>query len=384
MLFTVAGVVRKEVSMVTAYHAEHVGSLLRPPWLLQARAAHKRGELSDAHLREAQDRAAVEAIELQREAGLRVFTDGEVRRTNWMDGLLSSIGGVVPVGRPHVAWYRPDGSPPTEETDFDTFAANARVFQRVHHTSTEAAFLAEHAPGQFKITMISASMGGLMWDPQLSAAVYPTPGGLVRDLSALQIAEIEGLIDSGVTWIQLDSLGYDRVIDFDFLAATVPGVPPEVLLEATVAADAQIVRAAKQKNPDVTVGMHICRGNNRSAWMAKGSYEPVAERLFGEVGVDRFLLEYDTERAGGFEPLRFVRPGTTVVLGLVSSKVPDLENPDDLRRRVDQAAAYIPLEDLALSPQCGFASTAPGNLLTIDQERRKLALVADTAAKIWG
>ena len=370
--------------MATAYHAEHVGSLLRPPWLLQARAARRRGELSDANLHEAEDRAVAEAIDVQRDSGMRVFTDGEVRRTNWMDGLLSSIGGVVPVGRPHVAWHRPDGSPPTEETDFDTFAANARVFQRAHHTATEAAFLAEHAPGQFKITMISASMGGLMWDPQLSAAVYPTPGGLVRDLTALQIAEIEGLIDSGVTWIQLDSLGYDLVIDFDFLAETAPGVPREVLLEATVAADTQIVRAAKQKNPDVTVGMHICRGNNRSAWMAEGSYEPVAERLFGEVGVDRFLLEYDTERAGGFEPLRFVRPGTTVVLGLVSSKVPELENPDDLRRRVDQAAAYVPLEDLALSPQCGFASTAPGNLLTIDQERRKLALVADTAEKIWG
>jgi 5-methyltetrahydropteroyltriglutamate--homocysteine methyltransferase len=130
--------------------------------------------------------------------------------------------------------------------------------------------------------------------------------------------------------------------------------------------------------------MHICRGNNRSAWMAQGSYEPIAERLFGEVGVDRFLLEYDTERAGGFEPLRFIRPGTTVVLGLVSSKVSQLEPQDELRRRIDEAAAYVPLEDLALSPQCGFASTSRGNLLTVDEERRKLALVADTAAKVWG
>jgi len=151
-----------------------------------------------------------------------------------------------------------------------------------------------------------------------------------------------------------------------------------------VAIDSELVRAAKRKDPGVTVGMHICRGNNRSAWMARGSYEPIAERLFGEVGVDRFLLEYDTERAGGFEPLRFIRPGTTVVLGLVSSKVPQLEPQDELRRRIDEAAAYVPLEDLALSPQCGFASTSPGNLLTIDEERRKLALVADTAAKVWG
>lgn len=373
--------------MGTGYHAEHVGSLLRPRWLLEARAASKRGERSAAELRDAEDRAAAEVIELQREAGLRVFTDGEVRRTNWMDGLLSSIGGLVPVGRAQVDWFRPEGTPPAEETEFDTFAANAPVFQRVHHTSDEAAFMSRQAPGQFKITMISASMGGLLWDPELSAAVYPTPDDLVRDLVGLQIAEIKRLIDSGVSWIQLDSLGYNRVMDAHFLAETAPRVSPQDVLAATVDADVRVVRAAKRRNPGVSIGMHICRGNNRSAWMAEGGYEPVAERLFGEVGeagVDRFLLEYDSGRAGGFEPLRLVRPGTTVVLGLVSSKVPALESPDELRRRVDQAAAFVPLENLALSPQCGFASTAPGNLLTIDEERRKLALVADTAERIWG
>ncbi len=130
--------------------------------------------------------------------------------------------------------------------------------------------------------------------------------------------------------------------------------------------------------------MHICRGNNRSAWMAQGSYEAIAERLFGEVGVDRFLLEYDTERAGGFGPLRFIRPGTTVVLGLISSKLPHLESQDDLRRRIGDAARYVPIDDLALSPQCGFASTARGNLLTVEQEQRKLELVVAVAAKIWG
>jgi 5-methyltetrahydropteroyltriglutamate--homocysteine methyltransferase len=370
--------------MATAYHAEHVGSLLRPSWLLEARAARKRGELSDAELREVEERAAADALDLQREAGIGVFTDGEMRRANWMDGLLTSIGGLVLVQGPGVRWSRPGGSPPAEETDFDRFAANERVFQRVWHTGTEAAFMSGHAPGQFKITMISASMGALLWNPELSAAVYPTPGDLIRDLVALQIAEIGRLIDSGVTWVQLDSLHYNWVMDPHFAAQTAPGLAPGDLLAGTVEADARIVSAVKQKNPNVTVGMHICRGNNRSAWMAEGSYEPVAERLFGEVGVDRFLLEYDTERAGGFEPLRFIRPGTTVVLGLVSSKVPQLEDPDDLRRRVDQAAAYVPLENLALSPQCGFASTARGNLLSVDEERRKLALVADTAEKIWG
>ncbi len=232
--------------------------------------------------------------------------------------------------------------------------------------------------------MISATMGGIMWDPVVSADAYATPGDLVRDLVALQINEIARLINHGVSWIQLDSLAYNQVFDAEFRAETIGSVPPEVILAATVEADAKIVHAAKQKNPAVTIGMHICRGNNRSAWMASGSYEPIAERLFGDVGVDRFLLEYDTERAGGFEPLRFIRPGTTVVLGLISTKVPELESQDDLRRRIDDAARYVPLEHLALSPQCGFASTSQGNLLTIDEERRKLELTADTAAKVWG
>jgi 5-methyltetrahydropteroyltriglutamate--homocysteine methyltransferase len=370
--------------MATEYHAEHVGSLLRPPWLLTARAAHKRGDLGAAELRDAEDRAAREAIELQYQAGMPVFTDGEVRRENWMAGLLASIGGVVPVKRPAVGWHRDGGTPPTEETDFDTVAANAAVTQREDHTSVEAAFLARHAPGPFKITMISSAMGGLVWNPELSAGVYPTPGDLVHDLAALQVKEIERLIDQGVTWIQLDSLSYNQVFDAHFRSqAGAPGLSPEDILAAALAIDAELVRAAKHKDPGVTVGMHICRGNNRSAWMAEGSYEPIAERLFSEVGVDRFLLEYDTERAGGFEPLRFIRPGTTVVLGLVSSKVPQLESADELRRRIDEAAAYVPLEYLALSPQCGFASTSKGNLLTIDEERRKLALVADTAATVW-
>jgi 5-methyltetrahydropteroyltriglutamate--homocysteine methyltransferase len=188
-----------------------------------------------------------------------------------------------------------------------------------------------------------------------------------------------------VRWIQLDSLSYNQVFDPDFRAQTgLSALSPDVILDATVAADAQLVGAAKRRDPGVIVGMHICRGNNRSAWMAQGSYEQVAERLFGEVGVDRFLLEYDSERAGGFEPLRFVRPGTTVVLGLVSSKVPELESEDELRRRIDQAARYVPRAGLAISPQCGFASTSGGNQLTVDEQRRKLELVASTAARVWG
>jgi 5-methyltetrahydropteroyltriglutamate--homocysteine methyltransferase len=377
--------------MATNFHAEHVGSLLRPPELHAARAAHGRGEIDADRLREVEDEAALAALEVQRQAGIQVFTDGEVRRATWMDGLLESIGGVVKVAHaPMVSWHGDGEDPPDEETAFTMVAANAKLYQKANHTSVEADFLLRHAPGQFKITMMSSSMGPLLWNPDLSAEVYPTPPEMVADLVALQVKEIQGLIDRGVTWVQLDSLGYNQVIDDDFRAQALAGRPglvgltPDMILDATIAVDKALVGTTKRNNPDVTVGMHFCRGNNRSAWMAKGGYEPIAERLFSEVGVDRFLLEYDSERAGGFEPLRFIPDGATVVLGIVSTKTPQLESIDELRRRIDEAAKYVPLDNLALSPQCGFASTAAGNLLTIDEERRKLELVATTAERIWG
>jgi 5-methyltetrahydropteroyltriglutamate--homocysteine methyltransferase len=372
--------------MATDYHAEHVGSLLRQPWLLAARAGYRQGKLSDAEMREVEDRAAGENIALQREAGIKVFTDGEVRRTNWMTGILESTGGMTVVERSAVTWRREDGKiPPASETDFVPAAATTKVYRKNRLTNVEAEFMARQVPGQFKITMISAAMGGMAWRPDVSAAAYPSPAGLVHDLVALQIEEIEELIERGTGWVQLDSLSYNQVFDDDFRAVTGnAAVDPRLILEGSVAADAAIVRAVKAKHPEITIGLHICRGNNRSAYMAKGGYEPVAERLFGGVGVDRFLLEYDTERAGGFEPLRFIRPGTVVVLGLISSKIPELESQDDLRHRIDEAARYVPLENLAISPQCGFASTSAGNLLTVEEEKRKLELVVDTAQKVWG
>jgi 5-methyltetrahydropteroyltriglutamate--homocysteine methyltransferase len=372
--------------MATDYHAEHVGSLLRQPWLLAARAACKRGTLTETELRDAEDRAVRENIALQRDAGIRVFTDGEARRTNWMTGILESTGGMSLIETPAVTWRREDGEePPADETDFEMTAATAKVYRKTPLTSVEAEFMAREVPGQFKITMMSAAMGGMSWRPDVSSAAYPSPADLVQDLVALQIEEIGDLVERGTRWVQLDSLSYNQVFDDEFRAATGnAGVDPQLILEGSVAADATIVRAVKAKHPDVTVGMHICRGNNRSAYMAQGGYEPVAERLFGEVGVDRFLLEYDTERAGGFEPLRFIRPGTVVVLGLISSKLPGLESQDDLRRRIDEAARHVPMENLAISPQCGFASTSQGNVLTVDEEKRKLELVVDTAQKVWG
>jgi 5-methyltetrahydropteroyltriglutamate--homocysteine methyltransferase len=373
-------------------HAEHVGSLLRPPELMQARAAHRRGEIDLEQLRQVEDEAALAAIALQREAGVGVFTDGEMRRATWMAGILESLGGVVTVSSEgaRVGWHSDRGPDPSaDETHFDTVAVSGKLSQRVPLTSVEAEFLARHAPGPYKITMMSSSMGGLLWRQGISEAAYASPGDMLRDLAALQAREIEGLVDQGVRWIQLDSLVYNQVIDDEFRGQLGPrgAADPLAILGTAVRVDNELIRAARGRGAEVTVGLHMCRGNNRSAWMAQGSYEPVAERLFGEVDVDRFLLEYDTERAGGFEPLRFVPDGKTVVLGLVSSKFPELESKDDLRRRIDEAARYVPMEHLALSPQCGFASNAsntPGNVLTVDEEKRKLELVAETARLVWG
>jgi methionine synthase II (cobalamin-independent) len=371
--------------MATDIHAEHVGSLLRQPWLLAARAGYKAGRVTEGELRATEDRAAAENIEVQRSAGIRIFTDGEVRRTNWMTGILESIGGMTPVHTPGVTWHRPDGEiPPEEETDYVHTAAAAKVFQKDHLTAVEAAYLAARVPGQFKVTMMSAAMGGMTWLAGLSDEAYPDPDDLVNDLVTLQIAEVAELASLGTRWVQLDSLSYNQVFDDEFRAATLNPMDPRLILEESVAADTKIVNGIKAANPDVTVGMHICRGNNRSAYMAKGGYEPVAEQLFAGVPVDRFLLEYDDERSGGFEPLRFVRPGAVVVLGLISTKTPVLESQDVLRRRIDEAARYVPLENLALSPQCGFASTSAGNVLTPDEQKAKLELVAATAAKVWG
>ena len=371
--------------MATDIHAEHVGSLLRQPWLLAARVDYKAGKITEGELRAAEDRAAAENIAVQRSAGIRVFTDGEVRRTNWMTGILESIGGMSAIETPAVTWHLPSGEvPPEEETDFLMTAASAKVYQKDHLTAVEAAYMASQVPGAFKITMMSAAMGGMTWRPEVSAGAYPDPNDLVNDLIGLQVAEVSELASLGARWVQLDSLSYNQVFDDEFRAATQNPLDPKVILAASVAADAKIVSGIKAARPDLTVGMHICRGNNRSAYMASGGYEPVAEQLFGTVPVDRFLLEYDDERSGGFEPLRFVRPGAVVVLGLVSTKTPALESQDDLRRRIDEAARYVPLENLALSPQCGFASTSAGNVLTQDEQKAKLALVVDTAGKVWG
>ena len=368
----------------TTIRAEHVGSLLRPEELLTARAAHRRGGLSDEELTELEDRAAAAAVKLQQDAGIQVFTDGEVRRDDFMASVVETVGGLTPAeessARPR--WIR-DSDGAELEGDVASVAITEPLYRRTPLSLAEARWLSGNAPGPYKITMASPTMVAGFWRSGVSEDIYPTRQDAVAALADIYRRDIADLIDAGVSWLQLDSLAYWANIDPE--AARMRRVTDlEGHLSHIIDTDNGLIRSARSRRPGMTVAMHFCRGNMRSAWSAQGGYEPIAERVFGEVEVDRFLLEYDTERSGGFEPLRFVPPAKTVVLGLVSSKVAELESVDTLRRRIDEASQYLPLEQLALSPQCGFASTSQGNLLTVDDQRRKLELVAETARLVWG
>jgi 5-methyltetrahydropteroyltriglutamate--homocysteine methyltransferase len=227
------------------------------------------------------------------------------------------------------------------------------------------------------------SGAGQLFKAGLTEPFYPTRLDLAWDIVDMLKQEMVALHADGAAYIQLDSLHYvERVADTTIRAKMIAdGEDPEAYLDNLIAVDNAVLDAAHAEG--VTVGMHMCRGNNRSAWHAEGSYEPIAEKAFGQLNVDRFLLEFDTERAGGFEPLRFVPSHKMIVLGLISSKEPTLESVDQLRRRIDEAAKYVPIENLAIAPQCGFASTMLGNLLTWDEQRKKLELVVETARKVW-
>jgi 5-methyltetrahydropteroyltriglutamate--homocysteine methyltransferase len=357
-----------------------VGSLLRPKNLLDARAAYSEGRLPLAVLHDLEDHAILGAIELQRQVGLGIFTDGEFRRGSWLTGLAEAVGGFV-ADRVPLEWRGPGGA-----AEFSTAnVAGAKLQQKRRLTQHETQYLKQHAPGPIKMTLPAASNFLLAsYKPGLSDQVYPSRAALLDDIAAIIRKEVEALLADGVSYVQLDAPYYSHYVDSRTREATrQQGLDPDEAVALSVAADNACLKSLHREG--VVLAMHVCRGNNRSRWYTEGGYEPVAEKLFGDLDVDAFLLEYDSaERTGSFEPLRFVPKGKTVVLGLVTTKEPQLEAQDDLRRRIDEATQYVPLENLALSPQCGFASTAAGNLLTPDDQRRKLELVVDTARKVWG
>jgi 5-methyltetrahydropteroyltriglutamate--homocysteine methyltransferase len=383
--------------MPATYRADHVGSLLRPPELLQARQDQFDGKITGEQLRDFEDASVLKALDLQKQAGISVFTEGEYRRAGWSTAVRSAIEGLTPAtGLPPSrllgSWQGPHGELANRTMQSGTGVMGAsgmvvadKIRQVRRLAGDEAAYLKQHAPGPWKITMPGPySAGGQLWREGLTDRVYASKKDFIYEIVGMLKNEIALLIDEGCPYIQLDSLHYvERVTDKTIRRRMIEdGENPDTYLEDLIAADNAVLEGAKRDS--VTIGMHMCRGNNRSAWHAEGSYEEMAEKAFSQLNVDRFLLEYDTDRAGGFEPLRFMPKNKMVVLGLISSKEPVLESVDDLRRRIDEAARYVPIENLAISPQCGFASTALGNLLTWDEQRRKLELVVEVAQKVWG
>jgi 5-methyltetrahydropteroyltriglutamate--homocysteine methyltransferase len=251
-------------------------------------------------------------------------------------------------------------------------------------TGAESAFLRQHARGPFKITIPSPTWYLRGYIKGTSDQVYPTQEAALRDLVDIVHREVRALVDEGVPYVQIDSIRYvfDYTDDERRREWQDIGIDPDRAVDENIVADNAVIAGLQRER--VTFGLHMCRGNNRSRWFAEGGYERIAEKAFGQLQYDRFLLEYDSDRAGGFEPLRFVPRGKTVVLGLVSTKVSQLESQGDLRRRIDEAVKYVPLANLALSPQCGFASVAAGNEISWDDQRRKLELIVETSRKVWG
>jgi methionine synthase II (cobalamin-independent) len=360
------------------YRADQVGSLLRPPELLAAREAMAAGGMTSEQLRELEDQSILTVLEMQRQTGINVFTDGEYRRSSFRGGFAEAVEGTVtaPSGR---EWSNP--STMREDATEQVVGGKLRQIRRL--TAHESSFLMNHAPGPCKVTVPSAGyLGSRNYRRGITDRVYPTVAELLREIAAIIRNEIMALIDEGAPYIQLDAPGYAAFVDeSQRQRMREAGVDPDQAFDEFIIADNQSIEGAQRAA--VTLAMHVCRGNNRSSWHSQGGYEPIAEKLFNNLNIDRFLLEYDTDRAGSFEPLRFVPKGKHVVLGLITTKEGRLEPQDDLLRRIDEASKYVPIENLSISPQCGFASGAAGNLLSWDDQRRKLELVAEIARKVW-
>jgi 5-methyltetrahydropteroyltriglutamate--homocysteine methyltransferase len=364
------------------YRAEHVGSLLRPAELREAR---QDPAVTPEELEAIEDRHILHALARQKEAGLTIFTDGEFRRGGFMSDFYDSVEGLDRKGAVARAWKGGERAAGSLGTGTIPGAVVEKIRPMKRLTSHEAGFLKQHSPGDIKMTLPTANQfPAIAWKKGMSEQAYPTRSDFLWDIVPIIRAEIAALEAEGIRYIQIDAPRYSYYIDPKWRGYVKDemGMDPDEALDEAIRADNACLEGLRRAG--ITLAIHLCRGNNRSHWYAEGGYDPIAEKLFNELKVDLFLLEYESERAGSFEPLRFVPKDKGVVLGLVSSKLPELESPDQLVRRIEEAARYVPLEKLALSPQCGFASSLEGNLLTEEEQWRKLRLVVDTARRVWG
>lgn len=358
------------------FRSDVVGSLLRPASLKQAREQHDARQISDAEFKSAEDRAVDEAVELQRRAGVDVVTDGEMRRYAFYGHLIEAVEGFDKLG----GWAIPFRNEKGEELVLPRPVVVSKLRRKRPLCAEEFTYLRARTSHPAKTTMISAQQAAAYYDAKKSASAYPKIDAYLADLVDILRDEVEELVRLGCTYIQIDAPQYAALLDPQLREGyRQRGNDPDRLLDLSTEMDNAVIG----DHPGVTFGLHLCRGNNQSRFYASGDYGPIT-KVFEKTRFQRFLLEYDDERSGGFEPLRRVPEDRTVVLGLVSSKKASLESKRELRRRIDEASAFISLERLALSPQCGFASTMEGNLLSAADQEAKLRLVAETAREVWG
>lgn len=363
------------------FRADHVGSFLRPGYLIEARTKRHAGEIDAAALREVEDRAIREVVTMQEALGLQGVTDGEFRRTFFHTDFLLQLEGVIESGSTEARFRKHGG-----ET-LDYAPPVMKVAAKVRHARpiqlADFKFLKRTTTKTPKVTIPSPTMLHFRAGREgISAAIYPDMEDFFADIGAAYRVEIASLADAGCRYLQLDDTNLAYLCDpVHRESARKRGVDPD---EAPRLYASLINSAIRDKPADMATAVHLCRGNFRSSWAAEGGYEPVAEVLFNELGVDAYFLEYDDERSGGFAPLRFVPKGKKVVLGLITTKLGQLEQRDEVLRRIEEAAQYIDLDQLALSPQCGFSSTVFGNDIAIEQQAAKLRLVIDVAREVWG
>jgi 5-methyltetrahydropteroyltriglutamate--homocysteine methyltransferase len=364
--------------MPALFRADHIGSFLRPAELLEAR----RGASPD-QLRQLEDQHIRRVLAKQKELGFEVVTDGEFRRRNFMSDFTDAVEGFDLSGTVGRNWQAGEAAGAPVSSVMGIVTSKLRQVRPL--TGHELPFLKAESPLPIKMTLPSATQfPAISFKSGVTDKIYKDHSALLWDIVEIMKSELRKLSSDGVKYIQIDAPRYSYYMDPKWRAwiKTELKVDPDAALDEAVCADNACFLAAR--NDGVTLGIHLCRGNNRSHWYAEGGYDSIAEKLFGTLEVERFLLEYDDERSGTFEPLRFVPRGKTVVLGLVSSKVPRMEDAGVLAKRIEEASKYVPIENLALSPQCGFASTAEGNLLSENQQWSKLKLVAETARRVWG
>ena len=381
------------MSDLNSIRTDVIGSLLRPAFLKDARKAFDEGKMPADEFRTVEDKAVRQSVRMQEEAGLAVLTDGEQRRLNFQDSFGGAVEGFdatqgsmkayekrVEGSKGHQRWEIPDLAKAGTAVSHRRPAARKLSLKR-NIPLEEFGFVAKETKTPAKVTLIGPDRISQRFDYKNSTAVYPTMDSFLEDVIAIEREIIQGLADAGCKYVHIDAPGFTAYVDEPSLyEMTQRGEDPMENFSRSLKAEARVVSGF----PGVTFGIHLCRGNQHSMWHREGKYDAIAERLLNELPHNRIMLEYDTPRAGSFEPLRFLPKGKTVVLGLVSTKTPEMETVDGLRRRIDEATKYVPLEQIAISPQCGFASDIVGNKVSEDDQRRKLSLLAETARLVWG